>query len=152
VAARADSRRGVEIRDARAADTDAIRALLRRCRLPEDGVPEDAALLVVAERDGELAGVTGLELHGADALLRSVAVSPERRGERIASRLCAEAEQRAPALGARRVFLLTETAERFFARRGYRRLERARAPAGIAATREFAALCPDSAVLMFRGL
>jgi N-acetylglutamate synthase-like GNAT family acetyltransferase len=115
-------------------------------------VPQDSALLVVAESEGRVAGVAGLELHGADALLRSVAVSRESRGRRLASRLCAEVERRAPALGARRIFLLTETAERFFARRGYQRLERAKAPAGIAASREFAALCPDTAVLMFREL
>ncbi len=142
----------MELRDARASDTAAIHALLRGCRLPIEGVPNDAALLLVAESGGRIAGVAGLELHGADALLRSVAVAPELRGQRIASRLCAEAERRAPALGAKRVFLLTETAERFFARRGYRRLARTQAPAEIAASREFAALCPDSAVLMFREL
>jgi len=142
----------VQLRDAAASDTAAVHELLRGCGLPTEGVPDDAALLVVAESGGRLVGVAGLELHGADALLRSVAVAPESRGKGIAARLCAQVERRAPALGAQRVFLLTETAERFFARRGYRRLERARAPAGIAASREFAALCPDSAVLMFREL
>jgi N-acetylglutamate synthase-like GNAT family acetyltransferase len=70
----------------------------------------------------------------------------------VASRLCAEVETRAASLGARRVFLLTETAEAFFVRRGYARLGRSLAPPGIAASREFSALCPASAILMFREL
>ena len=40
----------------------------------------------------------------------------------------------------------------WFAARGWRRIERSAAPAGIAASREFAALCPASAALMEREL
>jgi N-acetylglutamate synthase-like GNAT family acetyltransferase len=140
------------IRDARPEDMDAIRTLLSAAKLPLAGVPEDTALLLVAEQDGRVVGVAGLELHAGDALVRSVAVESAHRGRRLASRLCSELESRAAGLGAGRAFLLTETAETFFARRGYTRLDRARAPGGIAASREFAAVCPASAILMFRGL
>lgn len=140
------------LRDARGGDEESVLALLRACDLPTDGVPESLDALVVAEEDSRVVGSAGLELHEGHALLRSVAVSPELRGRRLASRLCDEAELRAAKLGAKRVYLLTETAERFFARRGYARIERALAPAGIAGSREFAAVCPASAVLMEREL
>jgi amino-acid N-acetyltransferase len=140
------------LRAARPRDTETIHALLRAAALTLDGVPGDTDLLWVAELDRRLVGVAGVELHAGDALVRSVAVAPEARGRRIASRLCAEVERQAAALGAARAFLLTETAEEFFARRGYTRAARAAAPAGIAASRQFAALCPASAILMSRGL
>lgn len=142
----------MRLRELIPADTPAVHTLLRECRLPTDGVPQDTALFVVAEDGGKVVGVAGLELHGAHGLVRSVAVSPALRGRRIASQLCDEVEKRAAALGARRLFLLTETAEKFFARRGYARLDRSLAPPEIAASREFSAICPDSATLMFREL
>jgi N-acetylglutamate synthase-like GNAT family acetyltransferase len=141
-----------EVRTARRADALAIRALLTASALPIDGAPDDAEAFYVATHAARIVGCAGLELHAGDALLRSVAVAPDFRGRALAARLCGEVERRAREVGARRVFLLTETAEGWFAKRGYRRIERAAAPAGIAASREFAAVCPAGAALMEREL
>ena len=138
------------MREAEPGDTPQIRALLTACRLPTDGVPEDAVLLLVAIHCGQVVGVAGLELHGGDGLLRSVAVAPGKRGRRIAQKLCDEVETRASALGVQSLYLLTETAERFFLRRGYGAADRADAPPAISASREFAFVCPASAALMVR--
>jgi ABC-type transport system involved in Fe-S cluster assembly fused permease/ATPase subunit len=46
------------------------------------------------------------------------------------------------------MYLLTTSAADFFARLGYKRLERDEAPGAIRATSEFAALCPVDSVLM----
>lgn len=140
----------MEIRDASAKEIEAVRALLIECRLPIDGIPEELESLFVAEVDGRIVGVAGIELHGADGLMRSVAVSPDSRGRNLASRLCAEIERRAEFVGAQRLFLLTGTAESFFVKRGYRSVDRALAPPAIASSREFSAVCPASAVLMVR--
>jgi amino-acid N-acetyltransferase len=48
--------------------------------------------------------------------------------------------------------LLTQTAEVFFANRGYRRIGRADAPQAVQASAEFRSLCPASAVAMSRVL
>jgi amino-acid N-acetyltransferase len=140
----------MEIRAATAGDIETVQALLRECRLPLDGVPEELESLFVASVDGRIEGVAALELHGRDGLLRSVAVSTGCRRRSLGSRLCDEVERRAQVVGARRLFLLTETAEAFFSRRGYRSIERVLAPAAIASSREFSTLCPASAVLMTR--
>jgi amino-acid N-acetyltransferase len=95
-------------------------------------------------------GVVGIELHGREALLRSLAVDPDMRGRGCAKALVARAERHARELGARRVYLLTTTAADFFAHLGYKRLERDRAPESIRATSEFSALCPASSVLMLK--
>ena len=140
----------MRLRELTSTDTPAVHELLRACRLPTDGVPQDAALLLVAEVGTSIVGVAGLELHNGDGLLRSLAVAPGHRTRRIASRLVDEVEARAVALGARRLFLLTETAEKFFSRRGFSLLDRSLAPPAIAAARELTGVCPASAILMVR--
>jgi N-acetylglutamate synthase-like GNAT family acetyltransferase len=52
----------------------------------------------------------------------------------------------------RRIFLLTTTAEAFFARRGYGRIAREHAPESIRTTCEFADICPASSALMVKTL
>jgi len=142
----------VQLGRAEPADLAAIHDLLSGCGLPIDGVPGDADLLLVARHEGGVTGVAGLELHDGDGLLRSVATAPALRGRGIATRLCDEIESHARSRGARQLFLLTETAERFFAARGYCRVDRAAAPRGIASSREFTTVCPASSLLMARSL
>jgi amino-acid N-acetyltransferase len=55
-------------------------------------------------------------------------------------------------LGVRSIYLLTTTAEVFFKRLGYERIERSRAPPSIERTREFASLCPASSAFMIKQL
>jgi hypothetical protein len=52
----------------------------------------------------------------------------------------------------RALYLLTATAESFFEHRGYRRIDRAKAPSAIQSTREFASLCPASSAFMIKQL
>src|SRR5690606_16841289 len=91
-------------------------------------------------------GVVGIGCFGPVALLRSLAVKPVRRRAGIGSRLVAHAENEARKHGASEIYLLTEGAEPFFARRGYTKLPREHAPEAIRRTREYAELCPNSAV------
>lgn len=132
------------------ADAAAIGALLRAADLPAEDFAAHLDHFLVARRDGAVVGAVGGELCGTDALLRSLVVAPELRGHglggRLVSRLAAAVRHR----GGRQFYLLTTTAEGFFARRGFRRVDRARVPPAIAATREFRSLCPVSAVCMGR--
>jgi amino-acid N-acetyltransferase len=97
-------------------------------------------------------GLVGLELCGQDALLRSLAVAPDHRGTGLGAALAEQAERHARSAGVRSIFLLTTTAEQFFARRGYARATREGVPAGIRTTREFADICPASSALMVKHL
>ena len=97
-------------------------------------------------------GLVGLELHGEVALLRSLAVAPNARTVGLGSALVAHAEAYARSRAVRAVYLLTTTAEAFFAKRGYARIGRESAPAAIRATREFGDLCPSSSACMFKSL
>ena len=128
--------------------------LLAACNLPTDDL-QDAAnnlRLFGCRADGHLLGLVGLEIHGADALLRSLAVADAARGQGLGDELLTYAERQAASHGVHAIYLLTTTAEAFFAQRGYRLSERATAPLAIAATRQFCGLCPATATFMHKRL
>ena len=97
-------------------------------------------------------GLIGLELFDDVALLRSLAVAEDLRHAGAGSALVTHAEQVARAAGVRTIYLLTTTAEKFFAKRGYVRATRESAPPAIRATPEFAGICPASSAFMTRTL
>jgi amino-acid N-acetyltransferase len=130
---------------------DEVRSLLDGNGLHTSDLTAEVRLL--GERDGEgLAGVVGLEARGHVGLLRSLAVRANRRGTGLGSDLVAALEALAARDGITELYLLTTTAEAFFARRGYRRLPREAAPAGIRETVEFSSLCPASSAFMAKRL
>ncbi len=97
---------------------------------------------------GSPAGLVGLELYGTDALLRSLVVAENARHKGLGATLIDHAEQYAASKGVRSIYLLTTTAQAFFKRLGYERIERSTAPPSIERTREFAGLCPASSAFM----
>jgi len=66
----------------------------------------------------------------------------------IGAALLAHVEQAAARMGMERLVLLTQTADRFFAHRGYMIVERNAVPDTIRESSEFRTLCPASAVCM----
>jgi len=138
------------IRNANASDLARVRALLEVARLPVEDLEAERISFLVAEGAGGFEGVVGLQAFADAGLLRSLAVEPRVRGQGLGQRLVAAAEDQARAAGVDQLFLLTLTAESFFRRLGYRRVERGSVPASIQATAEFASICPASAACMAR--
>lgn len=127
--------------------------LLKAARLPtEDLTAAHCEHFFFAGPAAEPIGLVGLELFGNVALLRSLVVAPDRRGTGEGAMLLKHAEDHARAQGVRTLYLLTTTAEPFFARHGYQRTSRESAPDAIRATREFAGICPASSAFMARQL
>jgi len=142
----------VIIEPAQPADEAAIRALLRQAELPDEDFAVHLPHFLVARHSGGIVGVIGLELHGADALLRSLAVAPAWRGDGLGGALVRRLEDEARRKSVQHFYLLTASAEKFFARRWFKTIPRNRVPAAIAATPEFLGLCPASAVCMTRAV
>jgi N-acetylglutamate synthase-like GNAT family acetyltransferase len=140
------------LRPAVLADLPAVEGLLVASGLPLDGVREALPTFLVAEHDGELVGVAGLEVCCDNALLRSVAVTPEWRsrglGRELVTRVIAQAESR----GINALYLLTTTAERYFPSFGFERITRDEVPDDVRTTEEFRSACPASATVMRRSL
>ena len=133
------------------ADAEAL-ALLTAAGLPGSDLALGAARLFGIRHDGVLDGVVGVERCGGDALLRSLAVAGAMRSRGLGRELVAHVEGLARGQGVRRLFLLTTDAGGYFAGLGYVECARETAPAAVAATTQFASLCPASAALMSKSL
>jgi amino-acid N-acetyltransferase len=140
------------IRRATPADLAPVLALVTDARLSVPGVEEHFADFFVAERDGGVIGASGLELRGDAALLRSVVVAPEARGGGVAGALFDAAIAFARDRGVRTIVLLTSSAEGYWARHGFSRIDRADAPEAVKVSAEFNGSCPSSAACMVRAL
>jgi amino-acid N-acetyltransferase len=133
-------------------DLAPVLALLERHGLPIDGAScmEDA--LVVARLNGEIVGAAGLELYADGALLRSVVVDASVQGQGLGQRLTEAALTLARTHQAPTVFLLTTTADGFFPRFGFERINRDDVPASVRESVEFQSACPASAIVMRKSL
>jgi amino-acid N-acetyltransferase len=100
----------------------------------------------------QLLGLVGIELRGKAALLRSLVVTESQRSTGMGAQLVEHAEHYARAAGAEAIYLLTTTADSFFAKRGYRVEPRESAPPEIRNTRELADICPASSIFMTKPL
>lgn len=138
----------VTLRQAGAADWPAVRALLLAHGLPLEGAQAHLSTFLLAVRGGEVVGCAGAEVHGTVALLRSVAVAPDLQRQGIGQRLVERLVQEARGHDIATLYLLTTTAQDYFARLGFQRLAAAEAPAALKASAEFQGACPASAVLM----
>lgn len=140
--------RSVSLRRAGPGDSEAVAALLREMDLPLDGVAEWLEQFSVAEHQGRVIGVAGMERYGDSGLLRSVAVVPEWRGSGIGRTLVDRVLEEGRAAGIREVYLLTTTAEHYFPRLGFACVDRSTVPAALQVSAEFTGACPASAVIM----
>lgn len=140
----------VTIEPAQPADETVIRRLLQQAELPHEDFAAHLPHFLVARQDGAVVGAVGFELHGGDALLRSLVVAPDWRGDGLGGTLLRRIEEEALRQGVQHFYLLTTTAEKFFARRFFKKISRDHVPPAVAATPEFQSLCPASAGCMMR--
>ncbi|MEO1448549.1 MAG: arsenic resistance N-acetyltransferase ArsN2 [Bacteroidota bacterium] len=134
---------------------DTIKAatgLLASYDLPTEDLHHPEVSLFALKKEGEeqILGTIGLEKHGTFGLLRSLAVSPVGRGKKLGERLVAFLEQEVRTHNLEALYLLTTTAAPYFEKIGFLVVDRMEVPLAIQQTREFADLCPASAVVMRR--
>jgi N-acetylglutamate synthase-like GNAT family acetyltransferase len=134
-------------------ERDGLRAALTGAKLPVDDIGEDDVLFWRFEtRDGVPAGFGGLEVHGEDALLRSVVTLPQLRRIGVGRAIVQAIELEARLRKCRAIYLLTASEAAFFTALGYAAIDRERSPKAIQNSRQFASLCPDTATLMRKTL
>ena len=134
-------------------DERRIKELLSFCGLPhEDITPQHLHHFWLLKKENQIVGVVGLEVLASCALLRSLAIDPSYRGEGLGSQLAQQVEKYARSLNVNSLYLLTTTAESFFTKRGYKKVQRETLPERIQGTAEFRSLCPATAVCMVKFL
>lgn len=137
------------LRQARQEDWYPVRALLMQSGLPVDDLgPDRLDNFLIAEDDGALVGLIGLDVFDTTGLLRSLVVDKTMRKSGIGGKLVGALESAAETAGITELWLLTIDAAPFFERHGFEVVQRDIAPSGIRRTEEFSKLCPDSASLM----
>ncbi len=138
----------IGIRKSREADYKTVTELLESASLPTAGVSDHFKHFFVAEHEREIVGVIGLEVYDDVALLRSAAVKSSEQNKGIGSQLCNALVENAKVLGVRRLILLTNTAEQYFARKGFNKIDEKSVTGPIRTSVEFTGACPSHAACM----
>ena len=142
----------VSIERATADDGPAILQLLSTNGLPIDGLLDHLNTAVVARAEGRVVACAALEVYADESLLRSVAVDAAVQGQGIGTQVTTAALVLAGTLGMRVVYLLTTTAEGFFPKFAFERINRQQVPASVQASVEFQSACPSTAIVMRKAL
>lgn len=142
----------VTIDQAANAQRAAIIRLLRSAKLPVSDLPDTLEHFFTATVDDVVAGAIGVEFYGSYALLRSMIVDESYRNHGIAAKLIQQLENYIASKGIKTVYLLTETAQDYFARKGFVVVNRADVPAVLQGSSEFKHTCPASAIAMKKEL
>lgn len=133
---------------AKPGDQQAIIELLQKNNLPVDDLETGKQIFWTVRADGQIAGTIALETCGGFGLLRSMATNELFRNKGVASALVDALFEEAGKTGLIEVYLLTETAEKYFERKGFLKVSRDKVPAEIKQSKEFTHLCPSTAVVM----
>lgn len=127
----------------------ALESLLQSCRLPVEDLPDELQGFTLALDQGlAVVGSVGIERVGPYGLLRSFAVYETFRKSGVGQHLYEKALDFARNTSIRELWLITTSADEYFARRGFERIERADVPPEISGTMQFSALCPASSTVM----
>ena len=138
----------LKIAGARLEDVTHIKNLLTSNALPLEGVDDHWKTFVVA-RDGKaVIGCGGSETYPSAALIRSIAVNSNYRRHGVGRQIVRQLLDRLSARGIREFYLLTTTAADYFAKRGFKPIDRDEVHPQLLASREFQGACPETAICM----
>jgi amino-acid N-acetyltransferase len=129
-------------------DLEEVLTLLKLVDLPVEGVKEHFNNFFVVKKEKTVVGCVGMEIYENVALLRSVALHPSVQGEGIGRQMVKKMEAFSVEKRVQTIYLLTDTAENFFLKLGYKIIPRADTDQRIKQSIEFKMLCPSSPVLV----
>jgi amino-acid N-acetyltransferase len=147
-----DMKKPIDYRKACDTDIEKICRLLEEDQLPTVDIKTGAQEFLLAEDEDGIAGNIGLESYEDVGLLRSMVVSSNKRNAGIASALVEQLLAYASGKGIRKLYLVTNTAEGYFERKGFRKINREEVDEKLLVSAEFNGLCPASSVIMMKTL
>ncbi len=140
----------MNVRKASLKDLPAILCLLEANGLSVQGVETNLKNFVAAKEGGKTLGSAGLEIYGKVGLLRSVAVTKEKKGKGLGKAMTEEVISLAKKRKLEKLFLLTTTAAGYFKKFGFKEIERSEADRSILKAAQ--SCCPPTAVVMVKNL
>jgi amino-acid N-acetyltransferase len=136
-----------KIRPAQVEDQKQISSLLSEFKLPLDGL-ENTKMWVLQENNGNIVGTAGLEIWEEKGLLRSVVVNKNLHNRDYGTSLVNYVINEARKSGINELLLLTQTAQTFFQKLGFKNDDREHVTGSITTSAEFREACPKTATLM----
>jgi amino-acid N-acetyltransferase len=131
-----------------AKDFEEFRTLLKSSGLPADDLNFERDLLVGYYESDQLVGTGGLEVYGSYALLRSLSVKMGIRGKSVGSTIYDYLLKEAHKRKIKGIYLLTETAQGFFQKKGFVNVARESVPDEVKQSSEFSTVCSSTAAVM----
>jgi amino-acid N-acetyltransferase len=139
----------ISYRQATERDTADIRSLLESQKLPTETVGTTITEFYLAVLNETIVGVAGFEYYSVDALLRSVAVPSSLQKKQIGSQLVDWMISLAKQKNVKRIVLLTETASKFFSKKGFMAVDRSSIKnEPMKKSSQFGSCCCSSAICM----
>ncbi len=129
-------------------DLPEVLKLLKLVDLPFEGVKEHFQNFFIVRNDKMTVGGIGIEIYENVGLLRSVAVHPSFQGKGIGQQMVSKIEEYSAEKELHNIYLLTDTAEKFFLKLGYQLISREETDTRVKQSIEFTTLCPSSPVMM----
>ncbi|MHA2096636.1 MAG: arsenic resistance N-acetyltransferase ArsN2 [Candidatus Hodarchaeales archaeon] len=129
-------------------DLPEVSTLLKLVNLPVEGVKEHFQDFFVIRNEGLVVGCIGIEIYDKTGLLRSLAVRPSSQGKGLGLQLVNKIEQYSGEKKLDTIYLLTETAEKYFLKLGYKIIPREDVDSGVKQSIEFTTLCTSSSAMM----
>jgi len=142
----------IKIRAALEPDLEDVLSLMIDEDLNIEGVHENIGNFVVAVDGDNLVGCGGAEAFQFVALLRSVVVDPEHRSRGIGRRIVREMLDRLASRGLREFYVVTEDAEAWFRKRGFKPCDRDEVHPQILASTEFGSASEEAVVMRLQML
>lgn len=143
----------VLIRPSSPHDLPLVEKLLSDLDLPIEGVQDQFNNYFILENiSKELIGVAGLEIYNQYGLLRSVAIHQKFQNKHLGTYMVKKVEEFGKSKNLKEIYLLTETAEKFFSKHGYTLVQRDLVPEDIQKSYEYSTACKNSAIVMKKQL
>lgn len=143
----------VSIRLAKLYDLAQVKEFLLQANLPVEKIEEKFDnFILLFDLQSKLIGCAGLEIYNSFGLIRSVAIAKSLQNKKLGSLLVNNIEELARKKEILVIYLLTETAERFFTKHGYNIVSRNEVPEEIQNSFEYASSCKVSALVMKKNL
>lgn len=138
----------IEIFPATNLDFNEIKILLSDNNLPVSDIKKDCISFFKAVENNNIIGIIGLEKYKNTGLLRSLAVKDGYKNLKIGERLVRYLFTFCQGKNIDELYLLTTTAEKYFKKFKFEKIERPKVPEEIMQTDEFKNICPESASVM----
>lgn len=140
------------IKPAEPIQLEEIQNLLKNSGLPYEDIGTHLNDFLCMLNKEEIIVVGGMEIYDDVALLRSLAVMEGKRNEGLGQMIYSELIEHAKSKNIKQIYLLTETAEKFFLKNGFTKVERNEIPEVIKNTHEYKVLCAESAIVLMKNI